>query len=190
MRKVKNFHINLRTKDIVRSIKRLSPNDEFSDDIEIDIKRACRYYLKFICPSVVYEVFTKDFSDFNYDKDAPSKWVARSVFFTTIGSLLEEEYKNNPSLFSRPGDNLISAIAVDALDQSKNFVCRLIASEAQEEDCDISRPVEIPNEFYDRISQVIPIDKINMSLENGELIPKYSLCAMVYWTPAKKKSKK
>ncbi|MDR2771989.1 MAG: hypothetical protein LBB93_00805 [Elusimicrobiota bacterium] len=190
MRKVRNFNINLRTKEILRSIKRLNAETEIDAAVEIEVQRACRYYLSFISPSVIYDVLKKDLSDFAYEKDAPAKWIARSVFFVSIGDQLQKEGEENPSLFSRCGENLLSTIAVDALDQSKSFVCRLIAKEAELEDCSITRAIEIPAEFYPPIIEKIPIDKIEMAFENGVLFPKYSFCAMVYWMPNKKKSNK
>ncbi|MDR2860559.1 MAG: hypothetical protein LBV66_01850 [Elusimicrobiota bacterium] len=188
MRKVKNFKINLRTKDIIRSIKRLSVNETgFPEDFDITVQKACRYYSNFIHPSVIYDAFNKDSIVSISEKDAPQKWIARSILFVTIGSLLEQECKKNMTQFGEYTETIVSSIAVDALDQSKNFVCRIISSEADNENCDISRAVEVPNEFYAGLSKVIPIDKIDISLEDDKLSPKYSLCSMVYWTPSKKK---
>jgi hypothetical protein len=190
MRKVKNFKIHLRTKDIIRSIKRLSPDVQAIEDFDFRVQKACRYYSNFVKPCVIYDAFTKGLHNFVYEKDAPSRWIARSIFFVSIGEILEEEYKKNPDLYGQYSEKIVSTLAVDALDQSKNFISRLIAIEAQSENCDISRSVEIPSQFYEEISQMVPMDKINISLQEGSLLPKYSMCAMVYWTPSKKKSKK
>jgi hypothetical protein len=187
MRKIKNFKINLRTRDIVRSVKRLAPGTEFSQELDIEVQKACRHYYKFIRPCLIYDTFSKGTLEFLPEKDAPAQYIARSVFFVSIGAAIEDVKKD---LDAPNGENIVNCIAVDALDQSKNFVCRLISDEAEEEECDISRAQEIHGEFYERLSSIIPIDKIDISLCENTLIPKYCLCAEVYWTPSKKKRKR
>jgi hypothetical protein len=190
MRKIKNFKVNLRVKEISRVVKKLINTVELSVEFEETIQRCCRFYVKFLTPSVVYETFSKEALPFAYEKDVPSKWVAESVFFVTIGDDLYDEYKKNKSVFGEHTGKIVSAIAVDALNQSKNFVQRLISNEAQDEDCVISRIVDIPNDLYAEFSKVVPIDKIGISIESGDIIPKYSTCGLFYWIPSKKKEKK
>ena len=187
MRKIKNFKINLRNRDIVRSVKRLSPGTEFSQELDIEIQKACRHYYKLIRPCLIYDTFSKGMPEFLTDQDAPAQYVARSVFFVSIGAAIEEIKKD---LDMEGGENIVNCIAVDALDQGKNFACRLIADEAEDEECETSRAQEIAPEFYQQLSAVIPIEKIDVSLGDNCLVPKYSLCAAVYWTPSKKRKKK
>ena len=135
MRKIKNFRVNLRLKEILRVIKKLMNTAELSIEFEKSVQRCCRFYSKFLVPSVVYETFSKETLPFVYEKDAPSKWIAESVFFVTIGSGLYEEYKRNEEIFGEYTEKIVSVISSDALEQSKNFIQRLVSSEAQEENC-------------------------------------------------------
>ena len=73
----------------MRVIKKLTNTAEMQVETEEAVQRACYFYSKFIAPSVVYDTLSKENISFAYEKDAPSKWVARSVFFVTIGTALE-----------------------------------------------------------------------------------------------------
>jgi hypothetical protein len=190
MRKIKNFKVNLRVKDISRVVKKLINADGTSIKIEEAIQRSCCLYVKFLSPAVVYDTFSRESLPFVYEKDAPVKWIAESVFFVTIGNTIEEEYKKNGNAFGEYTSKIVSAIAVDALEQSKNFVQRLVVNEAQDERCGITRVVDIPDELCEEVSKVVRPEKIGVSVQSGSISPKYSSAGLFYWVPSKKKTKK
>jgi hypothetical protein len=190
MRKIKNFRINLRIKEILRIIKRLVNAVELSVEFEEAVRRCCRFYSIFLVPSAVYETFSKEKLPFVCEKDAPLKWIAESVFFVTIGGDLYEEYEKDERTFGKHTGKIISAVGVDALEQSKNFIQGLISNEAQGENYEISRSVDIPPHLYEMAAGCIPADKIGISAEDGKLNPRYSECGLFYWVPSKKKAKK
>lgn len=191
MKKIRNFKVNLRVREIVRVIKKLTNMAELPVETEESVQRACHFYSKFITPSVVYDTFSKDTITFVFEKDAPAKWIAQSVFFVTIGTKLEEEYEKNKDAFGEHNKTIVSAVAVDALEQAKNFIQRLITGEASAENCDISRSVDLPPDLYEEASKIVPIDKIDISICESGLVPQYSNCGIFYWMPAgRKKSKK
>jgi hypothetical protein len=190
MRKIKNFKVNLRVKDISRVVRKLINIVDMPAELEQTIQRCCRFYLKSLSPAVVYDTFSKESISFVYEKDAPQKWVAQSIFFVTIGSTIEEKCIKNEPNFGEHASKIMSAIAVDALEQSKNFVQRIILTEAQDENCEITRPVNIENEYYEEVSKIISCDKIGVNVESGVIYPKYSSAGLFYWIPSKKKNKK
>jgi hypothetical protein len=79
MRKIKNFRINLRI------IKRLVVTAELSVEFEKAVRQCCRFYSRFLDPSVIYETFSKKHASFCLQKNVSSKWIAASIFFVTIG---------------------------------------------------------------------------------------------------------
>ncbi|MCL2390838.1 MAG: hypothetical protein FWD54_00465 [Endomicrobia bacterium] len=189
MRKIKNFKINLRVREISRVIKKLVNASEMSAELEEAVQRGCHFYSKFLSLSLVYETFAKDSLNFVYDKDVPSKWVAKSVYFLTIGSKLPEEFKKNENAFGEHTCKIVSAIAVDALEQGKNFLKRLIEGEAEDENCEVSRSVEIPSELYEEVIKIVPADKIDIVVNDGKFSPQYSVCGLFYWIPTKSKKR-
>ncbi|MDR3274776.1 MAG: hypothetical protein LBS81_02110 [Endomicrobium sp.] len=190
MRKIKNFKVNLRLREILRSVKKLINTVGLPVNFEEEVQRCCFFYSKFLVPSVIYEIFSKETLHFKHDEDVPSKWIAASIFFLTIGNNLYEEYSKNTKTFGEYTGQIVSAVVADALQQAKNFVQRLISNEAEKENCEILRIVNVPQDLYSVIGEDIPINKINISIEAGELMPRYSLCGLFYWIPSKKKIKK
>ena len=190
MRKIKNFKINLRFRDITRVLMKVINTAEMPEELERNVGRACSRYAKFLNLSVVYDTFTKGALAFSYEKDAPAKWVAQTLFCITIGDALEAEFKKDKEAFGEHTEKMVSTIAVDALEQGKNFIQRLISKEAGEESCEISRSSELTQELYEAAAQNIDISKISVSYEEKELKPRYSAFGVFYWIPSKKKPRK
>ncbi|MDR3111712.1 MAG: hypothetical protein LBU55_00875 [Elusimicrobiota bacterium] len=189
MRKIKNFNIHLRVKEIIRVVTKLVSNEYLTDDIDIAVQRCCKHYTKFIVPSVVYDTFLKEKEPtiFTSQKDVPQKYVAQTIFFITIGDNILQELQKNERAFGVHTTHMVNSIAVDALEQSKNFLSRIVTkSEASEESCGISRSIEVDKSNYPRIGKIIPSDKIGITIENEKLKPIFSMCAVFYWVPSKK----
>ncbi|MBR3627493.1 MAG: hypothetical protein IKN42_01445 [Elusimicrobia bacterium] len=191
MRKIKNFKINIRTREISRIIRKLLNVEDLPIEVEESVQKACFICEKIIKPAVVYDTFSKEAMIFPIEIENPEKWVAISPYVLTIGDVLEEEYNKNKSLFGEYGVQIISAISADALEQSKNFVQKILYSEASDENCELSRSIELPKQYNQEIIKYLPIDKINLSLtEEGNFIPVNSMAGIYYWIPLKKKSRK
>ncbi|MDR1523494.1 MAG: hypothetical protein LBS29_06075 [Endomicrobium sp.] len=189
MRKIKNFKVNLRIKEISRVVKKLNNISEVSVEFEEVVKHGCQAYSKFLRPSAVYDTFSKDYSVLFKENTTLSKFVACSVFFVTVGDNLEEEYKLDANAFGEYTSTIVFAVAMDALEQSKNFIQRLISNEAKDESCEISSREEINKNMYGKFSKMLPVEKINVDIVSGEFRPKYSACGLFYWMPSKKKQK-
>jgi len=189
MRKIKNFKINLSDKEIVRVIKKLKNTPELPEETHRSISQACRFYLDFIHPCIIYETFPKESLIFEDEKDLPPKLVAKTVFFATIGSCLDEEYAKNKRLYAEDTETIVSVIAVESLEQAKRFALRLISQEAEKENCSLLHSIEIAPQNYEKLNNLIDISKIGLTSGEGKLNPPYSLCEMSYWIASKKKTK-
>ena len=165
--------------------------EELPIEVEEAVQKSCFICEKIIKPAVVYDTFSKEAMTFPIEVEAPEKWIAVSPYIVTIGNVLEEEYNNNKALFGEYGVQIMSAISSDALDQSRNFVQKLLASEASDENCELSRSIELPKQYNRDIINYIPVEKINLSLnEEGNFIPASSMAGLYYWIPLKKRSRK
>ena len=192
MKKIKNFKINIRPREISRIMRKLLNAPELDIETEESIQRACYFYGKTINPAVVYETFSKDSAGFVFDgSEIPHKWVALSYYVLTIGDTLKEEFEKNREIFGRYTMQIVSAVSADTLEQSKSFVQKLIVSEASDEQCDLSRGAEIPQDKYTEIFAVLPAGKINVSVsQDGKISPEYTVAGVFYWIPVKKRNKK
>ncbi len=191
MRKIKNFKINIRTREISRIIRKLLNVEDLPIEIEEAVQKSCFVCEKIIKPAVVYDTFSKETATFFVEVEAPVKWIAVSPYILTIGTVLEEEYNKNKSLFGEYGVQIISAISADALDQSRNFVQKLLLSEASDENCELSRNIELPKQYNQELIKYLPVDKINLTLsDSGDFVPANSAAGLYYWIPLKKRSRK
>ena len=191
MRKIKNFKISIRTREISRIIRKLLNVEDLPIEVEEAVQKSCFVCEKIIKPAVVYDTFSKEAMTFSIEVEAPEKWIAVSPYIVTIGNVLEEEYNNNKALFGEYGVQIMSAISSDALDQSKNKKKKLLVSEASDENCELSRNIELPKQYNRDIITYLPVEKINLSLnEEGNFIPASSMAGLYYWIPLKKRSRK
>ena len=191
MRKIKNFKISIRTREISRIIRKLLNMEELTIEIEEAIQKSCFVCEKIIKPAVVYDTFSKEAMTFSLEIEPPEKWIAVSPYILTIGNVLQEEYNKNKSLFGEYGVQIVSAISADALEQSRNFVQKLLASEASDENCELSRNIDLPKQYNSEIIEYLPVDKINLSLtDDGNFFPESSMAGLYYWIPLKKRGRK
>ena len=192
MRKIKNFKISIKTREVSRIVKKLLNVEDLDIEVEEAIQKSCFVCEKIIKPAVVYVTFSKESMFFNIDIDIPEKWIAVSPYVLTIGNVLQEQYEKNKSLFGNYAVQIISAISADALEQSKSFVQKIINSEITKEDnCELSRSIEIPQQYNQEIIKYLPIEKINISLsEENKFVPINTSAGLYYWIPLKKRNRK
>ena len=126
MRKIKNFKISIRTREISRIIRKLLNVEELPIEIEESVQKSCFVCEKVIKPAVVYDTFSRESMVFPLEIDSPEKWIAVSPFILTIGNVLQEQYNKNKDLFGEYGVQIMSAISADALDQARFFVQKLL----------------------------------------------------------------
>lgn len=190
MRKIKNFKINIRNREISRIVRKMLNMEELPIEVEESLQKACFVCDKIIRPAVVYDTFNKENLLLSFETETPEKWVAMSPYILTIGDVLQEEYEKNKNLFGDYAVQIISAIAADSLDQAKNFVQKILKDEAEEESCELSRNVNLPEHYNAEIIKYLPIEKINVSLsEDGKFVPTNSMAGVYYWIPVKKRRK-
>lgn len=192
MKKIKNFKINIRPREISRIVRKLLNMPELGIEIEEAVQRACYFYAKTINPAVVYETFSKDLQSFAFDNpDTDIKWIAATYYILTIGNGLKETFEKDGDVFGLYTTQIVSAISADALEQSKNFVQKLVTAEAGEEQCELSRGTELPQNRYKDICAVLPAEKINVSVCKEErFIPEHTIAGIFYWIALKRRSKK
>lgn len=192
MRKIKNFKISIRTREVSRIVKKLLNVEDLDIEVEEAVQKSCFICEKIIRPAVVYDTFSKESMIFNIDIETPKKWIAVSPYILTIGTALQEQYEKNKSIFGSCAVQIISAISADAIDQSKNFVQKIINSEITKDDnCELSRSIELPQQYNQEIIKYLPIEKINLSLsEENKFIPINTSAGLYYWIPLKKRNRK
>jgi len=190
MNKIKNFRINLREKEILRLLKKTS-KIEVTSQVQSAVQTHSEQLQKIIAPASIYSTFQKGKLPLKLAFSAPDKWIAATVFAVTIGVAFENEIevaqnKNESVLFG-----ITHCIGVEALEQSVNFIGRLINDEAKDEECELSQKIIIADTSdIEVLCQVLPIAKIGVSFsQNSGVVPMFSSFGLYFWTPNKKRKK-
>jgi hypothetical protein len=189
MKKIKNFKIHHRLRDVVRLYKNTTQAAEVSPETEQAIQKEIMRVEKLMTPAAVYDTLPKDKLDQSLAFAAPDKWVAASCYIVTIGSAIEQELRQVQQAGDENAGRILHAIAVAALDQAGSFIRRLIAGEADDEECELEggTPLNDPAQ----LNTVLPLltsDKIGVQGgENGAVQPLYTSTGIIYWLPAKKR---
>lgn len=191
MKKIKKFKINLRSREIARLLK-ATAKTEITPQLEEAIQRESSRLATLISPAAVYETQPKEKIHAALAANAPDKWVAASAYIVTIGSDVENEIRDAQAKNEAMLSQILHAVALEALEQTDNFVQRLLVAEAQDESCDLSRRQPVTSgAAWPAFTELLPGDKIGVQLvADDQFQPMYASAGMVFWTPAKKKTAK
>jgi negative regulator of sigma E activity len=192
MKKIKHYKINLRVREILRILKNTTQVSDITPKLEEAVKRESVRLQKIVAPAAMYETQTKEHFPPELVSTPPGNWIAASVYLVTIGNDVEQEIKDARDRGETILSQILHAIALEALDQSANFIRRLINEEARDEECELSKNTTINSaEEWRKFCEAVPGDKIGVSFSGtSEFQPMYTSCGMIFWMPMKKRSAK
>ncbi len=192
MKKIKNFKINLRMREVIRILKTTTPAPEITAQLEEAIQRESQRVQKIIVPAAMYDTQPREKIPPELAVVAPEYWVAASAFLITIGSDVEREIKDARDRGETILPQILHSIALESLEQSVNFVRRLIVEEAKDDECELSRNQPVgAGTAWEKFSLVLPGDKIGVTRADEETYhPLYSSCGVIFLTPLKKRAAK
>ena len=189
MNKIKNFRINLREKEILRLLKKTS-KIEVTPQVQGTVQTQSERLQKVITPASIYSTFQKDKLPLKLTFSAPDKWIAATVFAVTIGGDFESEVKVAQGRNENMLLGITHCVGVEALEQSVNFIGRLINDEAKDEECELSQKVIITDvSDIEVLCKALPVAKIGVSFsQNSGVVPMFSSFGL-YFGPQTKKEK-
>jgi hypothetical protein len=192
MKKIKRFRINVRRSRVLQILKYQDSKTLHSEEMKYHIIKEIHDAYKFINPATVYESFDKEKVTFLFDKSENVKEllkdsIAVSVIIVTIGDGIEKEIEvcTKKELLSRA--SILDAIGSEAVEQSINFVTKLLKEEAALEDLDITKRFSPGYGDWNvmtniEIMKVIKSEKIKIDvLDTGLLLPQKSITAILGW---------
>jgi hypothetical protein len=191
MKKIKKFKINLRQREIARLLK-ATTKTEITPQLEEAIRRESARLQPLINPAAVYETQPKEKVAEELSAAAPERWVAASSYVVTIGSEVEGEIRDAQGRSEGMLAQILHAVALEALEQTDNFVHRLLVDEARSESCELSDRQQVATTVaWTPFSAALLPDKIGVSLKDPDrFTPMFSSAGIVYWIPVKKKGAK
>ncbi len=194
MKKIKKFKINIRPSYFLRLLK---------DSIDID-KAEIAGHIKdgyeLVSPCTIYDSFKlEDIKDEGFRKMAEgwapdikvNPYSVFSMIIVTVGKKLEEEVSKVKNEGNERHVKILDALGAEALEQSYNFVNKLILKDAEKEECTVSALSEIPEAGLEAAVKLVDAHKIGVVFDAKRgLIPSGSLAVYGYWIPVKKKKRK
>ncbi|MBN1621183.1 MAG: hypothetical protein JW871_01165 [Endomicrobiales bacterium] len=192
MRKIKKYKINLRTRNIQQLLKTISKVSEITPQIEEAVKREKDHADRIISSAAIYDTVDREKVNFDLGIEMPENWVAATFYLVTIGSEIEREIRDVQSTEENILAKILHSIGLDALDQSANFITKLINEEAKQEDCTLTNQYKLTSfAVLDNVFKIIDSEKIGVKLKNNKTFePQYSSCGVIFWVPIKKHAKR
>jgi hypothetical protein len=194
MKKIKKFKIRQRLCEVMRIFKNTSKISEITLQLEQAIQCELFRLSKDINTAAAYETFSKEKLQSEFLHSAPESSVAVTLYLVTIGNRIKDEMNSARAHNEQMLEQIIHAIALESLEQSANFVYRLINEDAKKEKCELTSKERVVSDDVVKIKKIFEFlagDKIGINLsENGLMQPLYSSCGLIYWIPVKRKSSK
>jgi hypothetical protein len=197
MNKIRGFKIKLRKREILKTLKYNPAYSGIEENLENRIQNQIENAYELIFPSVIYETYSMASESYEQlldvilmgsdkVKELLDKAVAFTLMAVTVGSALEKEVdriKGN----DLSGAYILDAAGSEAVEQSANFLSRVIKEEASKQECYLGVrfspgysdwPVEASRVVIDYLGA----ERIDLVLTpDGILNPRKSITALQTW---------
>ena len=114
--------------------------------------------------------------------------ISISIIAATIGVTVQEQIRVSKEQGDPDRAALLTAVALESLEQSFHFVLRLITDEAKDDACELSPLMPVPQELLTASLTVLDAQKADIVIQDGALHPLYSAVRFCVWNPVKKKN--
>jgi len=188
MTKIKNFRIQLRTREVIRTLKTCL--DPWTPEHEAIVSQKIEQFFPSIQTAALYTTLTRSTAEKATSLPLSEKAIAVSVVIVGIGPLLDDLKKQLDTQENNLDSHWISAIQSESLHQSMSFAMRLLTDQAKEEECMLGTPIDIHEALLvPTLSTLLGIERIGLQLdtENPQL-PSHVRLAWIEWTALPKKT--
>jgi hypothetical protein len=192
LNKIKNYKINLRQACILRILKNTTQVSQITPQLEEAVTNEIARVQAVSVPAAGFVTLMRDKVPAELAGNALNNWVAATFYLVTIGSKIESEIAEARSRGESILGNILHASAMEALEQSVNFIYRLVTDEAKDEECELSsrESLTLDESSVVKFAELIDPEKIGVSAITGDnRSPAYTACGIIYWTPVKKRKK-
>ncbi|OGR92958.1 MAG: hypothetical protein A3I11_04530 [Elusimicrobia bacterium RIFCSPLOWO2_02_FULL_39_32] len=186
IKKIKKYKITLRPSFVLKNLKRKTAADLKEEEIQQKIKLEIEHLKPFIVPSAVYDTVPPTAIPEPLKmilNSCPKNTVSVSLSAATIGKELEIKIKNLRENNDLEKCALVESIAEEALEQSLNFISKLLTDESKLEGCESSALFTLNRDLAFETLHFLESEKVEILLENNQMSPLYSSIAYAFWTP-------
>lgn len=193
--KVKKFRIRSRISSVARILKVIMGVKQIPSELEETLPLESENFLRQIVPSAFYTTWAHD--------DVPaslrpvlqsaglSKAVAVSALVATIGSEAEDYLTGILMNGETQRSLVVTALSEDAADASLHFLMRLLADDAQSDDCDLAEPILVSEPtLLSEVLSLLEAQQEGVQLDQIQhLTPRFTRIALMAWWPISKKKR-
>lgn len=189
IRKIKKYKITVRPFGVLRHLKKQIKIESAQEPQDSDLESMICKVQPHITPCALYTSFSKTEIPPALEtlwKSSPPKSLSLSVIAATLGKPIEQEIER----VSRENDSfqgaLWNSVARESLEQSFNFIEKLIEEEAREDSCVLSPLLPASSQEINPIFKSLESHKAEMMLnDSGQVVPLFTGVRYCFWIPAK-----
>ncbi len=194
IRKIKKFKINVRPFGVLRHLKKQTTIEPGKEPEDSELEAAIAQVQPHVVPCAVYRTFSLSETPEPLKTlllQSPTKTLSLSIIAATIGRPIESELENVSQKNDAYQSALWNSIARESLEQSFNFVERLIGGEAETESCELSSLLPAGAELLEPILAALEAQKADINLnDSGQISPFFTGLRYGFWTPLKGRNAK
>ena len=193
--KIKKFRIRPRIPTVGKILKSLLSVKQLPSDVEEKLTAEAAGFSQQLIPIAFYHTWSKN--------DIPAAFLAllkaaghqRAIALTALVATIGSEPEEMIAQFLMNGETqksqIWTALCEDAADVSFQFLSRLLADEAEQDDCEISEPISvIENEHLSDILRDLEAEQEGVSLDAAShLTPRFTRVALAAWIPISKRKR-
>jgi hypothetical protein len=200
MKKIKKFKVTIRERQVLSNLKCNESINSSDPEFKILLNKEIQEVYGYLYPAAIYDTFSlKDIETITDDSQDIKKLIENSICVSLIAVTIGEELDKKIAEFMQNNEIAKSAIwdsiGSEAVEQSANFINRLLNEEAGLEGCTLT-PRFSPG-YGDlnilknnNVLDILEASKINISVnEYGLLTPNKSITALIGWEKSKKRKK-
>lgn len=193
--KIKKFRIRPRIPTVKRILKTLLDAKQLPKEIEESLPEVASEFVNQLVPVAFYETWTRDEMPepfkFFLDEAGLGKAVSVTAMVATVGTLPEVKLSELLMNGETTRSHVISALSEESADLSLNFLTKLLAEDARQDDCDVGDPIMITEEsFLSEVLLTLEAEEEDIHLDPAShLTPRFTRVALAAWVPVTKKKK-
>lgn len=194
IRKIKKYKIAVRPFGVLRQLKKQVTLESGREPQDPDLEALIFKVQTHVSPCALYASFSKSETPHALEalwKSSPEKSLSLSVIAATLGRTIEEEIERASQENDSLQGALWNSVARESLEQSFNFVEKLIGEEAQEESCVLSSLLPAAKEEMNPILHALESHKAEIMLnDSGQIVPLFTGLRYCFWIPVRGKGPK
>ena len=189
-KKIRKYKISIRPHAVFRTLKKVLSMDTLTEDMEKKVQEEIAKSQSLIVPSAVYHSFAKPETPealAGLWESAPNNALAMAMMAVTIGTDIEKEIE--ASRISNGGKRalILDGIARESLEQSLNFVAKLLSDEAKAESCELTPISPVEATILPAVLNFLESEKAGILVEGeAQISPMFTIASYCFWSPLPK----